>query len=71
MSALDVIKYITDKIPEGAKIVPLSPEDVRFMSTLSETEPDRIKHLGDFEVEIQLKGSPEPVKRTIRVLPET
>jgi ribosomal protein L9 len=73
VSALDIIKYIKTKLdesPDGARVVPLSSEDIRFTSTLSEVEPERIKHLGEFEVEIKLKGSQEPILRTIKVLPE-
>ena len=55
---------------ESARVV-LGPEDVIIVSAKRDElggESDRIKALGNFEIEVRVKGG-EPVRRTVRVLP--
>lgn len=50
----------------------LGPEDVTIVSAKPDElggEADRIKALGDFEIEIRVKGG-ESVRRTLRVQPQ-
>ncbi|KAF2097573.1 hypothetical protein NA57DRAFT_58149 [Rhizodiscina lignyota] len=64
------IRAVLAENDEAGRIV-LSDDDVQFVRqtvTISE-EKDRVKHLGEFEVEIHIKGAPEAVKRIVRVLP--
>ena len=56
---------------EGARVV-LGPEDVTIVSAKQDEdggEADRIKALGDFEIEVRIKGG-EAVRRTVRVQPQ-
>jgi hypothetical protein len=57
---------------EGSRVI-ISPEDIIFTISVKEDEPgniDRVKHLGDFEVEIKVKGVKDPLRKTVRVLAE-
>ncbi|KAI9851913.1 MAG: hypothetical protein M1838_002350 [Thelocarpon superellum] len=51
---------------DGSRVV-LSPEDISFRNPAGE-EVDRVKTLGEFEVDIRVKGATEPLRRTIAVL---
>jgi ribosomal protein L9 len=53
-------------LPEGKK----SP-DARKTPDGEELEDDKVKHLGEYEVEIQVHGSGDIIKRKVRVLPNT
>lgn len=56
---------------EGARVV-LGPEDITIVSAKQDEdggEADRIKALGDFEIEVRVKGG-EAVRRTVRVQPQ-
>lgn len=48
--------------------VVLNAEDIRFVSGTD--DESRAKHLGDFDIEISVKGVAQPVRRQIRVLAE-
>lgn len=48
--------------------VVLNAEDIRIVSGTD--DESRAKHLGDFDIEISVKGVAQPVRRQIRVIPE-
>ena len=56
---------------EASKVV-FGEEDVKFVDVSVDgqllPETDRVKHLGEFQVEVHIRGVAEPVKRTVRVL---
>ena len=58
------IKALLAEDFEGSRVV-LSPEDVSFVE--QSEEQDRVKHLGTFEINIQIKGASVVIKRTITV----
>lgn len=68
VSTSDVVSSIKESLAENdeAARVVLTEGDVKFVG-LDETDAVRVKHLGDYEVEIQVKGAGSPVKRTVRV----
>lgn len=52
-------------------LVVLPDEDVRFVNIADAgVEAPRLKKLGQYEYEVRIKGHDEPIKRTVRVLPE-
>lgn len=61
------IKELLAKDAEGSRIV-LGPEDISF--AIATEESDRVKHLGQFDVDIKVKGSPKTLRRTINVVAE-
>ena len=61
------IKELLAQDAEGSRIV-LGPEDISFAIVTEES--DRVKHLGQFEIDIQIKGSPKALRRTINVVAE-
>lgn len=74
VSPLDVVQALRAAlaVDEDAKRVVLSEQDVQFVD-LPETEGETakvVKHTGDFEVEITVRGSDAPVRRIVRVLPQ-
>ncbi|KZF21143.1 hypothetical protein L228DRAFT_248915 [Xylona heveae TC161] len=65
------IKALLGGNQETARVV-LSAEDIHFVGRRrqqGEGETDRVKELGDFEVEIRLKGAPGVVRRTVSIQP--
>ena len=69
MKALLAEKAVEEGNADAAKVV-LTAEDVRIRQGAAvDVETDRVKTLGDFEIEIQVKGA-STVKRTLRVLDE-
>ena len=69
MSTADVltsVKAILANNDEAARVI-LSESDIRFVEGLAGGETTRVKHLGRFTVEIQVKGAKAPIKRTVRV----
>ena len=58
---------------EAARVI-FGEEDVRFLnvkdgdSVVAET--DKVKSLGEYQVEIRIRGAEETIKRTVRVLPQ-
>ncbi|KAK4997015.1 hypothetical protein LTR66_003505 [Elasticomyces elasticus] len=75
VSTADVLTAVRASLAENdeAARVVMSEEDVRFVGVTFEAEgaeTDRVKHLGNFEVEISVKGSSEVVRRALRVLPQ-
>lgn len=58
------MKTILAQDSEGKRVV-FGPEDIKFVQ--EPEEKDRVKHLGIFEVDIQLKGAPNAVRRSIKI----
>jgi len=54
---------------EAARVI-LSENDIRFIEGLVDSETSRVKHLGKFKVEIQVKGAEKALSRFVRVLPQ-
>lgn len=74
VSPLDVVQALRAALAfdDDAKRVVLSEQDVQFVD-LPEMEGEAakvVKHVGDFEVEITIRGSDTPVRRTVRVIPQ-
>lgn len=76
MSTADIavsIKAALDQTTQGARVV-IGPEDITILAAKEEQngllekgiEGDRLKALGDFEVEARVKGG-EAVMRTVSV----
>ncbi|KAF2837702.1 hypothetical protein M501DRAFT_994912 [Patellaria atrata CBS 101060] len=53
---------------EAGRVV-LLDDDIRFVGKAAEEDPQRVKQLGKFDVEIRVKGVDNVLKRHIRVLP--
>lgn len=72
MSVVDIAEEVKNALgatEEGTRVV-IEPEDIKIMHDEgrgAEVEGDRIKVLGDFAVEIQVKNGGE-VKRIVRIL---
>ncbi|KAI5275201.1 hypothetical protein E4T47_01804 [Aureobasidium subglaciale] len=64
------IKHLLGDNQEASRIV-LAAEDLKFVSLTSQApaEPDKIGHLGDYKVEVRVKGGELSVERIVRVLP--
>jgi len=49
----------------------LADEDIKFIrAETGEDAADRVKQLGEYDVEIKLKGHNDTIRRKVRVLPE-
>ncbi|CAL3964157.1 unnamed protein product [Diplocarpon coronariae] len=67
VSTLDIaanLKAILAEDEDGARVV-LSPENITFVDEMD--EKGKVKHLGVFEIDIQLDGATESLRRTIKV----
>lgn len=65
---VDSIKVVLAEDEEGARVV-LGPEDIRIVDEATEErgiEDDRLKALGNYEVEIRLKGV-DPLRRKVSI----
>ncbi|KAG9705652.1 hypothetical protein KCU90_g25699, partial [Aureobasidium melanogenum] len=73
VSNADVVSRITHLLSENqeASRIVLSAEDVKFVNLSSQTaaEADKIRHLGEYKVEVRVKGGETPVERLVRVVP--
>ncbi|APA14596.1 hypothetical protein sscle_13g093660 [Sclerotinia sclerotiorum 1980 UF-70] len=58
------MKTILVQDSEGKRVV-FGPEDIKFVQETE--EKDRVKHLGIYEVDIQLKGATDIVRRSIKI----
>lgn len=68
MDIAEQIKAVLGKTQEGARVV-LGAEDItilHYLGTEVKDEADRLKRLGDFPVDIQVKNG-EAVRRTVSV----
>ncbi|GAB7356437.1 hypothetical protein MBLNU459_g7208t1 [Dothideomycetes sp. NU459] len=65
------MKAVLAENDEASKVV-FGEDDVRFVNVVIDgqkvAETDRIKHLGEFEVEVRIRGGSAPVKRTVRII---
>jgi hypothetical protein len=74
VSALDILQAVRATMArndEAARVV-LQEEDITFVD-LPETEHSeagKVKHIGDFTVEIKVRGSDAVIKRTVRIVPQ-
>lgn len=74
VSALDVLQAVRATMArndEAARVV-LHEEDITFVD-LPETEHSeagKVKHIGDFTVEIKVRGSDAVIQRTVRIVPQ-
>lgn len=71
VSTTDIAAIIKEQLSvneEGSRVV-VSESDVRWLNGTSAEDPTRVRFLGEYEVEIKLKGADEGVTRKIRVLP--
>ena len=62
------LKTVLSEDEQGARIV-LGAEDIAIIARQGENfgvEPDRVKALGDFTIEVRVKGA-EPIRRVVRV----
>ena len=68
VSVADVAAKIRQNLSENleASMVSVAEEDVKFLGV---KESDRVKHVGEYQVEIRIKGSDVVVKRAVRVQP--
>ena len=65
---VDSIKALLAEDGDGARVV-LGPEDLRIAEDASEElgiEADRLKALGEYKIEIRLKGV-EPITRAVSI----
>ncbi|KAG9563406.1 hypothetical protein KCU77_g17924, partial [Aureobasidium melanogenum] len=73
VSNADVVSRIIHLLSENqeASRIVLSAEDVKFVNLSSQTaaEADKIRHLGEYKLEVRVKGGETPVERLVRVLP--
>lgn len=53
---------------EAAKVI-IQEEDIVFLDRSVEAE-GKIKHVGDFTIEIEVKGADQRIRRTVRVVPQ-
>lgn len=71
VSAHDILVHIRASIAtndESARVI-LAEDDIRFLDKEAETER-KVKHVGDFTIEVRVKGASEAIKRTVRVIPQ-
>ena len=61
------LKASLAKDDRGA-LVKISPEDITFVDELE--DDTRVKHLGDFQIDIKPKGAPSSIRRTVCVIAE-
>ncbi|KAL8691068.1 MAG: hypothetical protein Q9218_003630 [Villophora microphyllina] len=68
---VDSVKAVLAENEEGARVV-IGPEDIRMVDTANEEdgiEADRLKAVGEFGIEIRLKGV-EPIRRVVSIRPQ-
>lgn len=70
VSTADVAANITAILAtnDEAARIRLSDTDVSFRVAEGE-DSRRVRHVGDFEVDVQIRGAPEPVMKIVRVIP--
>jgi hypothetical protein len=70
VSTTDIALHLNSSLAthEKGSLIRVSPEDIVFVDELE--DDSRVKHLGDFKIEIKLPGAPKPVRRMISVSAE-
>lgn len=74
VSAHDVLvamRAVMANNDEAARVI-LQESDIQLIDLLQAegSEAGRLKHIGDFVVEIKMKGVEKPVSRTVRIIPQ-
>ena len=74
VSALDVLQAVRATMArndEAARVV-LHEEDIHFVDLpqTEHSEAGKVKHIGDFTVEIKVRGVDAVTKRTVRIIPQ-
>ena len=74
VSALDVLQAVRATIArndEAARVV-LQEEDISFVDLpeAEHSEAGKVKHIGDFTVEIKVPGSDDAIRRVVRIIPQ-
>ncbi|KAF1983626.1 hypothetical protein K402DRAFT_337832 [Aulographum hederae CBS 113979] len=62
-----VMKSLLSRNDEAAKVAILD-DDIKFVGD-SIDDPTRVKHMGEYTVELKIKGAAAPVLRVVRVMP--
>lgn len=70
VSTADVATYVKEKVAynDEASRITLSEHDVRFMGLSALEEGTRVKHMGEYEVEIGMQKVEGKIKRKVVVL---
>jgi hypothetical protein len=70
VSTTDIALHLNSSLAnhEKGSLIRISAEEITFVDELE--DPSRVKHLGDFKIDIKLQDSPNTVRRTIRVKSE-
>jgi ribosomal protein L9 len=70
VSTTDIANNIKDYVAynDEASRVTLSDNDIRFVGLSELEETTRVKHLGEYEIEISIKGTEGRVKRKVLVI---
>ncbi|GAB7339386.1 hypothetical protein MBLNU457_6024t1 [Dothideomycetes sp. NU457] len=68
VTVADVAAKIRQNLSENleASMISIAEEDVKFLGV---KESDRVKHVGEYQVEVRVRGSDVVVKRAVRVQP--
>jgi hypothetical protein len=74
VSALDILQAVRATIArndEAARVV-LQEEDISFVDLpeAEHSEAGKVKHIGDFTVEIKVRGSDDTIRRLVRIIPQ-
>ncbi|KAF2396147.1 hypothetical protein EJ06DRAFT_551860 [Trichodelitschia bisporula] len=71
VSAGDVVAVVKAAVVhnEEAARIPLTSRDVRFLGVAGGDDLKHLKHLGEYDVEISVRGAGEVVRRVVRVVP--
>jgi ribosomal protein L9 len=70
VSTTDIANNIKEYVAynDEASRVTLSDSDIRFVGVSELEESTRVKHLGEYEIEISIKGTEGRVRRMVQVL---
>jgi hypothetical protein len=70
VSTTDIANLIKESVSynDEASRVALSDNDIRFVGVSELEESTRVKHLGEYEIEINMKGADGPVRRKVHVV---
>jgi hypothetical protein len=70
VSTSDIANFIKESVAynDEASRVAISDSDIRFVGVSELEESTRVKHLGEYDIEITMKGGDGPVKRKVQVV---
>lgn len=64
----DTVKALLAEDEDSRRVV-IGPEDIKFVGEISNgVEGDRLKALGEFQLEIRVKGGEVALQRTVGVI---